>query len=81
MDETAAHRKRIRRLKKMILGTVTMAILIPIVICIILGVRVAVLSDKTKELTAQLEEERNKPKFKFGSKKKPTFSFGEKTTK
>lgn len=61
MDETAAHRKRIRRLKKMILGTVTMAILIPIVICIILGVRVAVLSDKTKELTAQLEEERNKP--------------------
>ena len=46
MDETAAHRKRIRRLKKMILGTVTMAILIPIVICIILGVRVAVLSDR-----------------------------------
>ena len=28
-----------------------------------------------------IEEERNKPKFKFGSKKKPTFSFGEKTTK
>ena len=61
MDETAAHRKRIRRLKKMILGTVTMAILIPTIICIILGVRVAVLSDKTRELTAQLEEERNKP--------------------
>lgn len=61
MDETAAHRKRIRRLKKMILGTVAMAILIPTFICVILGVRVAVLSDKTKELTAQLEEERNKP--------------------
>lgn len=28
-----------------------------------------------------IEAERNKPKFKFGSKKKPTFSFGEKTTK
>ncbi|MCI7043063.1 MAG: polysaccharide deacetylase [Lachnospiraceae bacterium] len=61
MDETAAHRKRIRRLKKMILGSVAMAILIPTIICIILGVRVAVLSDKTRELTAQLEEERNKP--------------------
>ena len=61
MDETAAHRKRIRRLKKMILGTLAMAILIPIAICIILGIRVAALSDKTKELTAQLEEERNKP--------------------
>ena len=61
MDETAAHRKRINRLKKMILGSVAMAILIPTIICIILGVRVAVLSDKTRELTAQLEEERNKP--------------------
>lgn len=61
MDETAAHRKRIRRLKKMILGTVAMAILIPAALCVVLGVRVAVLSDKTRELTAQLEEERNKP--------------------
>lgn len=61
MDETAAHRKRINRLKKMILGSVAMAILIPTIICIVLGVRVAMLSDKTRELTAQLEEERNKP--------------------
>lgn len=61
MDETAARRKRIRRLKKMILGTTAMAILVPTAISIVLGVRVAVLSGRTKELMAELSEERSKP--------------------
>lgn len=62
MEETAARRKRINRLKKMILGAVAMAILIPIVICIILGVRVFYLSGEVETLLMQLEEEKNKPK-------------------
>lgn len=62
MVETAARRKRINRLKKMILGTVAMAILIPVVVCIILGVRVAILSGRVETLMAQLQEERNQPK-------------------
>ncbi|MGN0376060.1 MAG: polysaccharide deacetylase family protein [Suilimivivens sp.] len=61
MVETAAHRKRINRLKKVILGAVAMAILIPVVICVILGARVAVLSGRIESLQTQLEEERNKP--------------------
>lgn len=60
MEETAARRKRINRLKKMILGTAAMAILIPLVICIVLGVRVAQLSGEVQDLEVLLEEERNK---------------------
>lgn len=59
MDEKAVRRKRINRLKKMILTTVAMAILIPIIICVILGIRISILSDEIKVLNAQLEEERN----------------------
>lgn len=61
MEETAARRKRINRLKKMILGTALMAILIPVVICIVLGVRVAQLSGKVQDLETLLEEERSRP--------------------
>ncbi|MGN1179897.1 MAG: polysaccharide deacetylase family protein [Suilimivivens sp.] len=61
MEETAARRKRINRLKKMILGGVAMAILIPVVVCIILGIRVASLSGEIEVLQTQLEEERNRP--------------------
>ena len=60
MDETTVRRKRINRLKKMILATVAMAILIPTVICIILGVRVWLLSGEVKALKVQLKEERNR---------------------
>lgn len=47
-------RKRIRLLKRMILGTIAAAIIIPIVISIILGVRVFSLQSKVKELEEAL---------------------------
>ncbi len=62
MEEASARRKRINRLKKIILGGIVAAIIIPIVICIILGIRVAVLSHKMQELLVLLEEEQNKSK-------------------
>lgn len=62
MEEASARRKRINRLKKIILGGIVAAIIIPIAICIILGIRVAVLSHKMQELLVLLEEEQNKSK-------------------
>ena len=62
MEEASARRKRINRLKKIILGGIVAAIIIPIAICILLGVRVAVLSHKIQELLVLLEEEQNKSK-------------------
>lgn len=50
MEVTAARRKRINRLKKIILGTIGMAILVPIIICIFLGVKVGSQSKRIKEL-------------------------------
>lgn len=47
-------RKRIRLLKRMILGTIAVAIIIPIVISIILGVRVFSLQSKVRELEEAL---------------------------
>ncbi|GFI01970.1 bifunctional xylanase/deacetylase [Lachnospiraceae bacterium] len=47
-------RKRIRLLKRMILGTIAAAIIIPIVISIILGVRVFSLQSKVRELEEAL---------------------------
>ena len=58
MEENIARRKRINRLKKMILGMVAMAILIPVIICIFLGVKVNVLSKEIRQLQKQLEEAR-----------------------
>lgn len=54
-------RKRIRRLKKMILGTIAAAIIIPVIISIFLGVRVVSLGNRVKELEDMLlaEKERN----------------------
>lgn len=62
MEETAARRKRINRLKKMILGTAAMAVLIPVAICILLGVRVRSLSGQVETLRLQLDEEKSRPK-------------------
>lgn len=62
MEEASARRKRINRLKKIILGVIAAAIIIPTAICIFLGVRVAVLSHKVQELSGLLEAEQNKPK-------------------
>lgn len=62
MEEASARRKRINRLKKMILGGIAAAIIIPVIICIILGIRVAILSHEIQELRALLEEEQNRPK-------------------
>ncbi|MDE7447387.1 MAG: polysaccharide deacetylase [Lachnospiraceae bacterium] len=47
-------RKRIRLLKKIILGTIAAAIIIPIVISVVLGVRVISLQNKVRELEETL---------------------------
>lgn len=62
MEEASARRKRINRLKKMILGGIVIAILFPVITCVILGVRVVVLSNKIEELQVLLLEEQNKQK-------------------
>lgn len=46
--------KRVRRLKKMILGTIAALILIPSVLCIYLAVRVSGLKEQVKSLSLQL---------------------------
>ncbi len=60
MEETVARRKRINRLKKIILGTVVMAILIPTAICIFLGWKVSTLSGQISRLEGLLEEAKNR---------------------
>lgn len=47
-------RKRIRLLKRMILGTIAVAIIIPIIVSITLGIRVVSLQNKVKELEETL---------------------------
>lgn len=54
MTHTIDRSKRVRRLKKMILGTIALLILIPTVLCIYLGVRVAGLKSQVKSLSLQL---------------------------
>lgn len=56
MEETAARRKRINRLKKIILGAVGMAIFIPVAACVFLGVRVITLTGKVKELETVISQ-------------------------
>ncbi|NBJ93479.1 polysaccharide deacetylase family protein [Parablautia muri] len=53
-------RKRIRRLKKIILGTIAAAIIIPVIVSILLGVRVVSLESRVKELEAMLLTEKEK---------------------
>ena len=60
MEEMSSRRKRINRLKKVILGMVAAAILIPSVVCIILGVRLAGLSARAKELEELLLAEKSR---------------------
>lgn len=50
---SAARKKRVRRLKKMIIGSVLLAILIPVIICVILGVRLSQLKGQLRETEAQ----------------------------
>ena len=54
MDEAIARRKRINRLKKMILGMVGVAILVPIMICVILAVKLTEQKHQTAQLQLQL---------------------------
>lgn len=56
MEESATRRKRINRLKKMILGGVMMAVLIPVTASIILSVRVHQLSGRTRQQEAVIQE-------------------------
>ena len=61
MEESAARRKRLNRLKTMILGGVMMAVLIPVTVSIILGVRVHQLSGRIRQqdmAIQRLEEEK-----------------------
>ena len=60
MEEMSSRRKRINRLKKVILGMAAAAILIPSVVCIILGVRLAGLSARAKELEELLLAEKSR---------------------
>ncbi len=56
-------RKRIQRLKKIIVGTIMAAIIIPVITSIVLGVRVVLLQKKVDELEAamvQLQSESNR---------------------
>lgn len=57
MEETHARRKRIDHLKKVILGGAAIGIVLPVITCVILGIRVAVLTREMNELQAQLEAE------------------------
>lgn len=50
MERTYDRRKRIRRLKKMILGTIAAAIIIPVILSLVLGIRVIQLQHKIREL-------------------------------
>lgn len=54
MAHTIDRSKRVRRLKKMILGTIALLILIPSVLCIYLAFRVAGLKAQVKSLSVQL---------------------------
>lgn len=56
MEESATRRKRINRLKKMILGGVMMAVLIPVTASIILSVRAYQLSDRIRQQEAVIQE-------------------------
>lgn len=60
MEETVARRKRINRLKKIILGMTGLSILIPVVICIILGVKISGLKGEVAELQLLLGTEQVK---------------------
>lgn len=54
MEEAVARRKRINRLKKIILGITGLSILIPVVTCIVLGVRISNLKSEVAELHLML---------------------------
>ena len=56
MHEETPRRQRIQRLKRIIITTVILSILIPIVLCILLMVRVSHLEAQLRELEARLEE-------------------------
>ncbi|MDE6892318.1 MAG: polysaccharide deacetylase [Lachnospiraceae bacterium] len=50
MEGTYDRRKRIRRLKKIILGTIAAAIVIPVILSLVLGIRVIQLQNRIREL-------------------------------
>ena len=50
MEGTYDRRKRIRRLKKIILGTIAAAIVIPVILSLVLGIRVIYSDDEAKSM-------------------------------
>lgn len=61
MEGNEARRKRVRRLKKMILGTVAAAIIIPVVTSICLWMKVIRLNNTVQELESRIEELSKEP--------------------
>jgi peptidoglycan/xylan/chitin deacetylase (PgdA/CDA1 family) len=55
MQDTSARQERVRRLKRLIVFTLCISILVPIICCIVLLVWVHGLNARVKELTEQLE--------------------------
>ncbi len=60
-EMSPTRRKRINRLKKMILITIMVAILIPIVVCVILAVKLFQVSDELKKLREEIAIINEKP--------------------
>lgn len=56
-EERLARRKRIRFLKKLIIFILVMAILIPTVLCVVLGTKLHIVRRQLQELQAQIEAE------------------------
>ena len=56
MGAACDRQKRVQRLKKIILGFIAGAVLVPFIFSIILGIRVVQLHNRVKELEALLEE-------------------------
>lgn len=56
MGATYDRQKRVRRLKKIILGMIAGLIIVPVIFSIVLGMRVAYLNNRVKELESLLEE-------------------------
>lgn len=58
MGATYDRQKRVKRLKKIILGIIAGLILVPVVVSVILGIRLVQLQNRVKELEALFEEAR-----------------------
>ena len=56
-QKSPKRQRRVQRLKKMILGTILTLILVPVTLCIILGIRISVLQGRIETLQLQVAEQ------------------------